>query len=89
MSSSTPKAVVAPDNVDNVYVLSMGGYQFVMPVEDAVIVMKHLSKAKKFDAEYITGGTYKYHLGGALPSVEIKLLSADNYYEGLINGPRL
>ena len=80
---------------DNMAVVTISGYQIVMPVDDALKTMLNFQKAKKFERVYIPmdkrldgESSYKYHIGGELPEVSVAILASDVYVEGLINGVR-
>ena len=78
---------------ENMAVITLGGYQIVMPVDDALKTMVNFQKAKRFDKVYIPsdervsgGPSYKYHIGGELPDINVAIISSDVYVEGIING---
>ena len=80
---------------DNMAVLTISGYQLVMPVEDALKTMLNFQKAKKFERSYVPMDkrpngepSYIHYIGGALPEVSVAILSSDIYVEGIINGVR-
>jgi len=67
--------------------LTLGGWgvNLCMTVEDAAAIMRLVSKARKLDTRF-TDGAYRYHIGGDLPELVIKLLTPEQYAEGIING---
>lgn len=66
--------------------LNLSGYDYAMPLADAVAMMEGLSKAVHIENEYISGTGYKYYKSDKKPTVSIKLMEESQYIEAMING---
>ena len=66
--------------------LNLSGYDYAMPLANAVAMMEGLSKAVHIENEYISGTGYKYYKSDKKPNVSIKLMDESQYLEAMING---
>lgn len=75
-------------DADNMAVVTLGGYQIILPIEEAVSTMLMFKKARRYEYSYSESHNKIHHIGGELPSIAVELMSIEVYTEGLINGPR-
>lgn len=73
-------------NVSKLVLINIGGYDYALHVDNAVMVMKGLADATHIDNEYVAGSGYKHYKSDKKPQIAMKLMDESQYLEAMING---